>query len=123
MPLKYQRPRGTHDLYPGAAGWEDDSVRCQQLEDKFRALCGLYGYSEIRTPVFEDTELFKRSVGEETDIVSKEMYTFQDKGDRSLTLRPESTAPVLRALKTVCMRGAASLSFTTVPHTSAMNVA
>lgn len=97
MPLKYHRPRGTHDLYPGAPSWEDDSARCQYLEDQFRALCRLYGYHEIRTPVFEDTELFKRSVGEETDIVSKEMYTFLDKSERSLTLRPESTAPVLRA--------------------------
>ncbi len=75
----------------------DDSERCLYLEDQFRALCRLYGYGEIRTPAFESTELFTRSIGEETDIVSKEMYTFQDKGDRSLTLRPESTAPVLRA--------------------------
>ena len=97
MPLKYHRPRGTHDLFPDAASWEDDSARCQHLEDQFRALCGLYGYGEVRTPVFEETELFKRSVGEETDIVSKEMYTFLDKSDRSLTLRPESTAAVLRA--------------------------
>ena len=97
MALKYHRPRGTHDLYPGAPGWEDDSVRCHYLEDEFRALCGLYGYGEIRTPAFEETELFKRSVGEATDIVSKEMYTFLDKSERSLTLRPESTAPVLRA--------------------------
>ena len=97
MPLKYHRPRGTHDLFPDAPGWEDDSARCQYLEDQFRALCRLYGYGEVRTPVFEETELFKRSVGEETDIVSKEMYTFLDKSDRSLTLRPESTAAVLRA--------------------------
>ena len=97
MALKYQRPRGTHDFFPGAPGWEDDSGRCLYLEEQFRALCRVYGYAEIRTPAFEDTELFKRSVGEETDIVSKEMYTFTDKSDRSLTLRPESTAPVLRA--------------------------
>ncbi len=97
MALKYQRPRGTHDFYPDAPGWEDDSARRQQLEDQFRALCRVYGYSEIRTPVFEDTDLFKRSVGTETDIVTKEMYTFLDKSDRSLTLRPESTASVLRA--------------------------
>ena len=97
MALKYHKPRGTHDLYPDAPAWEDDSVRRQYLEDQFRALCRLYGYGEVRTPVFEDTELFKRSVGAETDIVSKEMYTFLDKSDRSLTLRPESTAAVLRA--------------------------
>ena len=97
MPLKYHRPRGTHDLFPNASDWEDDSARFQYLEDQFRALCRLYGYGEVRTPVFEETELFKRSVGEGTDIVSKEMYTFLDKSDRSLTLRPESTAAVLRA--------------------------
>ena len=97
MALKYHKPRGTHDLYPDAPAWEDDSIRRQYLEDQFRALCRLYGYGEVRTPVFEDTELFKRSVGAETDIVSKEMYTFLDKSDRSLTLRPESTAAVLRA--------------------------
>lgn len=97
MPLRYQRPKGTHDLYPGAASWEDDSHRCQSLEDQFRAVCHLYGYGEVRTPAFESTDLFTRSIGAGTDIVSKEMYTFQDKGDRSLTLRPESTAPVLRA--------------------------
>jgi len=97
MALRYQRPKGTHDLYPGANAWEDDSHRRQFLEDQFRAVCHLYDYGEIRTPAFESTDLFTRSIGEGTDIVSKEMYTFQDKGDRSLTLRPESTAPVLRA--------------------------
>jgi len=97
MPLKYQRPKGTHDLYPGADSWADDSARRQHLEEQFRLLCRLYGYGEVRTPTFEDTELFKRSVGEETDIVSKEMYTFETKGGDSLTLRPESTAAVLRA--------------------------
>ncbi len=97
MPLKYPRPKGTHDLYPGAPDWQDDSSRCQYLEDQFRALCRLYGYGEVRTPVFESTDLITRSIGEETDIVSKEMYTFITKGGDSLTLRPESTAPVLRA--------------------------
>ena len=75
----------------------DDSDRCAALEDSFRHLCRLYGYGEIRTPVFEPTDLFTRSIGEGTDIVSKEMYTFTTKGGDSLTLRPESTAPVLRA--------------------------
>jgi histidyl-tRNA synthetase len=97
MALKYQRPKYTHDLYPGAPNWEDDSDRWNHVESEFRTLCRAYGYGEIRTPIFESTDLFKRSIGEGTDIVNKEMYTFQDKGDRSLTLRPESTAPVLRA--------------------------
>ncbi len=97
MPLKYQRPKYTHDLFPGAPDWLDDSERVQVVEGQFRALCRLYGYSEIRTPIFEATDLFVRAVGEGTDIVSKEMYTFVTKGGDSLTLRPESTAPVLRA--------------------------
>ncbi len=97
MALKYQKPRGTHDLFPGAKNWEDDSDRWNQVEGEFRALCRAWGYGEIRTPMFEATDLFTRAVGEGTDIVSKEMYTFEDKGGRSLTLRPESTAPVLRA--------------------------
>jgi histidyl-tRNA synthetase len=95
--LKYQRPTGTHDLYPGSDHWVDDSDRCALLEEVFRKLCHVYGYGEIRTPVFETTDLFIRSIGTGTDIVSKEMYTFTTKGDDSLTLRPESTAPVLRA--------------------------
>ncbi len=95
--LKYQRPTGTHDLYPGADKWVDDSDRCADLEETFRHLCRVYGYGKIRTPVFEPTELFTRSIGEGTDIVSKEMYSFTTKGGDSLTLRPESTAPVLRA--------------------------
>ena len=97
MALKYQRPRGTHDFVPDAPKWVDDSGRRQFLEDQFRALCRVYGYGEVRTPIFENTQLITRSVGEETDIVSKEMYTFETKGGDSLTLRPESTAPVLRA--------------------------
>lgn len=94
---KYQRAPYTHDLYPGASDWVEDSVRWNVVEDMFRSLAGLYGYGEIRTPVFEYTDLFTRSIGEGTDIVSKEMFTFQDKGERSLTLRPEGTAPSLRA--------------------------
>lgn len=63
-----------------------------------RSEAALHGFGEIRTPVFEDTRLFQRSVGETTDVVQKEMYTFQDKGGRSITLRPEGTAGVVRAL-------------------------
>ena len=68
------------------------------LEETLRTLARNYGFSEIRTPIFERTELFTRSVGDTSDIVFKEMYTFEDKGKRSMTLRPEGTAPVMRAL-------------------------
>ncbi|MEP0767172.1 MAG: histidine--tRNA ligase [Fimbriimonadia bacterium] len=84
-------PRGTKDALP------DEARRWRFVEDTFRRLCRLYGYGEIRTPVFEHTELFVRGVGEGTDIVSKEMYTFLDKGGRSITLKPEGTAPAVRA--------------------------
>lgn len=84
-------PRGTRDILPNEVG------QWQFFEEKVRELCRLFGYAEIRTPVFEHTELFLRGVGEVTDIVAKEMYTFTDRGDRSLTLRPEGTAPVARA--------------------------
>lgn len=84
-------PRGTKDILPEQAGnW----IR---LENKIRELCALYGYEEIRTPTFEHTELFQRGIGEGTDVVEKEMYTFTDRGDRSITLRPENTASVVRA--------------------------
>ena len=84
-------PRGTRDiLSPEVEKW-------QYLEEKIRQHCHRYAYSEIRTPIFEHTELFQRSVGETTDIVQKEMYTFQDRGDRWLTLRPEATASTVRA--------------------------
>ena len=89
--MHYRAPRGTRDLLPG------EIEKWHFLEEVFRELSSLYGYGEIRTPYFEQTDLFVRSVGEETDIVSKEMYTFQDRGGRSLTLRPEGTAPVVRA--------------------------
>ncbi|HEV3092695.1 MAG TPA: histidine--tRNA ligase [Candidatus Cybelea sp.] len=84
-------PRGTQDFYP------PDSARWSELEARIHALCERFGYGEIRTPVFEPTELFVRGVGEQTDIVEKEMYTFDDRAGRSLTLRPEWTAPVVRA--------------------------
>ncbi|MBR0261906.1 MAG: histidine--tRNA ligase [Selenomonadaceae bacterium] len=84
-------PRGTKDILPNQTGnW----IR---LENKIRELCALYGYEEIRTPTFEHTELFQRGIGEGTDVVEKEMYTFTDRGDRSITLRPENTASVVRA--------------------------
>ena len=84
-------PRGTHDvLPPRSADWN-------RLEGRAREIAERFGYGEIRTPTFEATELFVRGVGETTDIVEKEMYTFVDKGDRSMTLRPEWTAPVVRA--------------------------
>lgn len=89
--MRYKAPRGTNDITP------EESWKWQALEEKFRRACRLSGFEEIRTPAFEETELFTRSIGEVTDIVSKEMYTFTDRGDRSLTLRPEGTAPVVRA--------------------------
>lgn len=89
--MKYQAPRGTEDLIPG------QSQVWVWLEEQFRKVCELYGYKEIRTPTFEDTELFLRGLGEATDIVSKETYTFIDRGDRSLTLKPEGTAGAVRS--------------------------
>lgn len=84
-------PRGTKDIMPAdVAAW-------RYLEDTMRKVCAQYGYKEIRTPVFEHTELFLRGIGETTDVVEKEMYTFTDRGDRSLTLRPENTASAVRA--------------------------
>ncbi|MDD2401184.1 MAG: histidine--tRNA ligase [Clostridia bacterium] len=85
------KPRGTNDILP------EEVYKWQYLEDVVRKVANLYGYKEIRTPVFEHTELFRRGVGETTDIVEKEMYTFQDKSERSLTLRPEGTASTVRA--------------------------
>lgn len=89
--MKYSRPRGTHDVTPL------EISRWHAVERVFQSTLERYGYREIRTPIFESTELFVRAVGEQSDIVSKEMYTFKDRGDRSLTLRPENTASVIRA--------------------------
>ncbi|MBE7016257.1 MAG: histidine--tRNA ligase [Ruminococcaceae bacterium] len=83
-------PKGTEDLLP------QDSYRWQYLEEKFKKVCDNFGYKEIRVPTFEHTELFERGVGDTTDVVEKQMYTFLDKGDRSITLRPEGTASVVR---------------------------
>ncbi|WP_085508963.1 histidine--tRNA ligase [Thalassobacillus devorans] len=84
-------PRGTQDILPGT------SEKWQYVENALIELCKKYNYREIRTPVFEHTELFQRGVGDTTDIVQKEMYTFEDRGGRSLTLRPEGTASVVRS--------------------------
>ncbi|OLO26197.1 histidine--tRNA ligase [Alkalihalophilus pseudofirmus] len=84
-------PRGTQDILPGT------SELWQFVERKAQDICRRYNYKEIRTPIFEHTELFQRGVGDTTDIVQKETYTFTDRGDRSLTLRPEGTASVTRA--------------------------
>ena len=83
--------KGTHDILPS------DSSQWQHLEQIVHDVCGRFRYEEIRTPVFEETRLFSRSVGEDTDIVSKEMYTWEDRGGTSLTLRPELTASVVRS--------------------------
>lgn len=91
MSSKITAPRGTQDIFPPESG------RWHELESRIHVLAQRYGYGEIRTPAFESTELFVRGVGEATDIVEKEMYTFEDKGGRSMTLRPEWTAPVMRA--------------------------
>ncbi len=92
MALITKAPRGTQDVLPR------DSHKWQYIEQTALAVARDFGYRELRTPVFEHTELFQRSVGETTDVVQKEMYTFTDKGDRSITLRPEGTAGAARAL-------------------------
>ena len=92
MAPKYKAPRGTQDVLP------EVSWRWQRVEAAFRDTCRRYGYAEIRTPLFEETDLFVRGVGEGTEIVTKQMYTFEDRGGRSLTLRAEGTAPVVRAV-------------------------
>jgi len=89
--MTIQRPKGTQDILPG------NVERWHYLENMIHRVCREYGYAEIRPPLFETTELFVRGVGETTDIVNKEMYTFLDKGRNSLTLRPEGTASVCRA--------------------------
>ncbi|MBA2767251.1 MAG: ATP phosphoribosyltransferase regulatory subunit, partial [Solirubrobacterales bacterium] len=91
MAERLQAPRGTFDVLP------DDSERREAVEAAARRVLGAAGYRRIETPAFEATELFTRGVGDSTDIVQKEMYTFEDGGGRSLTLRPEGTAPVCRA--------------------------
>ena len=89
--MQIQAPKGTKDVLPS------ESYKWQYVENEIRKLCRSYGVYELRTPVIEHTELFARGVGDTTDIVQKEMYTFKDKGDRSITLKPEGTAGMVRA--------------------------
>ena len=84
-------PRGTKDIMP------DQIYKWHFIENKFAAICRKYGFEEIRTPIFEHTELFQRGVGDTTDMVQKEMYTFEDNGHRSITLKPEGTSSTVRA--------------------------
>ncbi|MBA3843600.1 MAG: histidine--tRNA ligase, partial [Actinobacteria bacterium] len=90
MSEKFQAPRGTHDVLPGDATW-------WHLVRTMEQVAADYGWRRIQTPGFEDTGLFARTSGDASDVVNKEMYTFSDRSDRSLTLRPEGTAPIARA--------------------------
>ncbi|RYG23703.1 histidine--tRNA ligase [bacterium] len=90
--MRIQAPRGTEDVTP------DLAPRWRHVEETFRALAARYGYGEIRTPTFEETSLFVRGVGDTTDIVTKELYSFRDKGDRDISLKPEGTAGAVRAV-------------------------
>lgn len=90
--MRIQAPRGTEDVVPATA------ARWQEIESAYHHIASLYGYREIRTPVFEDVQLFKRTAGETSDIVDKEMYEFKDKGGRDIALKPEGTAPAMRAV-------------------------
>ena len=87
-----EAPRGTHDILPA------EQPLWQRVTGEMERVAALYGYRRIQTPVFEDTELFQRTSGAGSDIVQKEMYTFADRGGRSLTLRPEATAPICRSM-------------------------
>jgi histidyl-tRNA synthetase len=89
--LKFEAPRGTHDILPA------DGPLWRRVTGEMERVCSLAGYRPIQTPVFEDTALFARTSGEGSDVVTKEMYTFEDRSERSLTLRPELTAPICRA--------------------------
>ena len=89
--MKFTVARGTRDILP------DEMAIWHYIENTAKDIFEAFNYQEIRTPIFESTSLFERSIGDATDIVEKEMYSFTDKGDRQLTLRPEGTAPVVRA--------------------------
>ena len=104
--MQIQSPKGTRDILPS------EVQTWQWVESVARSVFGAYGYQEIRTPIFESTDLFVRGVGDTTDIVEKEMYTFNDRGNRSVSLRPEGTASVVRAmLQNRLMEGASVLKF------------
>ena len=89
--MRFEAPRGTHDILPAEWPWWSRVLRAAE------EVCLQYGYRRIQTPGFEDTELFARTSGAGSDVVQKEMYTFRDRADRPLTLRPEGTAPIVRA--------------------------
>ena len=89
--MAMKAPKGTKDMLP------QDAYKWQYIEKEWAKICSEYGFREIRTPVFESTDLFNRGVGDTTDIVQKEMYTFEDMGGRSITLKPEGTSPAVRA--------------------------
>ena len=89
--MAMKAPKGTKDMLP------QDAYKWQYIEEEWEKICSEYGFREIRTPVFESTDLFNRGVGDTTDIVQKEMYTFEDMGGRSITLKPEGTSPAVRA--------------------------
>lgn len=97
--MRYAAPPYMYDVLPTPPAKDAwlQTARWRYVEGVFREVCRRFGYREIRTPILEQTELFTRSIGEATDIVSKEMFTFTDRGERSLTLKPEGTAPVVRA--------------------------
>ena len=87
----FEAPRGTHDILPS------EQPLWRLVTTEAERLCSLYGYRPINTPAIEDTAVFERTSGQGSDVVHKEMYTFEDRGGRSLTLRPEATAPIARA--------------------------
>ena len=89
--MSMKAPKGTKDMLP------QEAYKWQHIEEEWAKICSEYGFKEIRTPVFESTDLFNRGVGDTTDIVQKEMYTFEDMGGRSITLKPEGTSPAVRA--------------------------
>ena len=91
MAMLTNAPKGTKDIMP------DQVYKWHYVEKKWKEICDRYGFKEIRTPMFEHTELFQRGIGDTTDVVQKEMYTFNDHGGRSITLKPEGTSPAVRA--------------------------
>ncbi|MEQ1822184.1 MAG: histidine--tRNA ligase [Fimbriimonadaceae bacterium] len=111
--MRFSAPRGTEDVLPSKShAW-------QRIEAHFRDVTRVYGYQEIRTPVFEDTELFTRSAGETSEVVTKQMYDFLDKGGRSISLKPESTAPAMRAIieHNLCVVGSSlRVCYVSSPH-------